>query len=116
MKLLVCGSRDFDNYAEFERLLAEHLASFPAKLIISGGARGADRFAEWYCRDHKIENKIMPADWKGRGRSAGFIRNLEMLAEADMVVAFWDGKSRGTEHTIIQAQRQNKPTRVFFVK
>ena len=72
-------------------------------VVVSGTARGADQLGEAWARarGHAIEQ--FPADWENLGRSAGYRRNVEMVAtlkERDAVVAFWDGKSKGTKHTI----------------
>jgi hypothetical protein len=57
--------------------------------------------------------RVFPADWERYKRRAGIIRNLEMLdQEPDLVIAFWDGKSRGTAHTIGEARRRGIPVEV----
>ena len=43
---------------------------------------------------------IFPAEWKKYGKRAGYIRNHDIIKNSDHVVAFWDGKSRGTLHSI----------------
>ena len=55
-----------------------------------------------------------PADWKQHGKAAGMIRNAEMVRAADWVVAFWDGKSKGTKNTIDTALRLGKRLEVHF--
>lgn len=109
MKLLVCGSRSYTNYRAFERIMDAFFAGRDGYAgtteIISGGARGADSLASIYCKRRNIPNTVMLPDWKNLGKGAGFARNLEMLAVADEVIAFWDGKSPGTKHTIDAAGR-----------
>ena len=105
MKLLVCGSCSYTNYREFEGLLSAYLHEKRPTEIISGGAGGADSLASIYCHRHGIPNTVVKPDWKTLGRGAGFARNLEMLSMVDSVVAFWDGQSKGTKHTIDSAQR-----------
>jgi len=109
MKILVCGSRSFDDWRLFllktepyyfnsEDYTEDGLEDFT---VISGGAIGADFLARvWakYCGYPYVE---YPADWKTHGKKAGIIRNQEMLAaKPDVVLAFWDGKSSGTKHMI----------------
>ena len=68
--------------------------------IISGAARGADNLGAVYAYDKGIFLWTMPADWVKHGKKAGILRNLEMAKHADALVAFWDGKSKGTKHMI----------------
>lgn len=55
-------------------------------------------------------------DWNRYGRSAGARRNAEIVKQADEVVAFWDGKSRGTQITIAMARAAGKPVTVYDAK
>jgi len=81
--------------------------------IISGRAKGADRLGERFAQEHNIPTQLFPADWNTHGRKAGFIRNLKMAKAADILIAFWDGQSRGTQHMIEAMQKLEKP--VFLV-
>jgi hypothetical protein len=76
-------------------------------LVIHGGARGVDSMAGAAAAQLKIPIRVFPADWKKNGKAAGPIRNQQMLDEGkpDLVLAFWDGKSRGTEHMIGLAKK-----------
>ena len=74
--------------------------------IVSGCARGADTLGKKYANDHNIPVKKFPAEWNKYGRSAGYIRNTEMADYADILVAFWDGKSLGTKHMIDTATKK----------
>ena len=104
MKVLVCGSRT----AKSSKPLYDFLDALVPRptLIISGTAAGGDIFGEIWAYSRKVPIKRFPADWKRYGKSAGFRRNLEMLDEAEMVVAYWDGQSRGTQHTITEGQKR----------
>ena len=108
MRLLICGSRDFNDY----ELMVRSLAEFKPIQVISGMARGADALACRWAHEHGIALRAMPADWKRYGPRAGFIRNGEMVRDADAVVAFWDGHSRGTAHTISLAAAYRLPCKV----
>jgi hypothetical protein len=112
VKLLVCGSRTYINYREAEATILAFMEGNKVDEIISGGARGADRLAEVFCRNHNIPNTVMKAEWRKDGaldRGAGFARNLQMLELADHVIAFWDGSSPGTKHTFVEAQKRGIP-------
>lgn len=108
MKLLVCGSRSWNDYRALERTLDAFQTSTKVDEIISGGARGADSCASIYCRRRGIPNTVLRPDWESLGKRAGFVRNLDMLELADEVIAFWDGQSPGTKHTIDAAGRLGK--------
>ena len=103
-KVAVIGSRTFTNYDLLERVLNE----FDISKVISGGAQGADRLAAQYAKQHKIDYLEFKPDWKKYGRGAGPIRNREIVDAADVVIAFWDGKSKGTKSGLDYAKRKNK--------
>lgn len=112
MKILVCGSRTFNDYGKMESALL-NLPFIGG--IISGGADGADKLAELYASNHSVHNLVVRADWKNEGKSAGIKRNLKMLdMKPDLVVAFWDGKSRGTKHTLTEAMKRKIPTLTVY--
>jgi hypothetical protein len=103
MRVLVCGSRSWDDAAE----IAEALKRLPrGSTVIHGGARGADQLAGTVAAKLGFEVEVYPADWSAYGKRAGFIRNMEMIdTQPDRVVAFWDGRSTGTKHTLDLARR-----------
>lgn len=103
VRLIIAGGRDYDNYNELERVTDYMLSNLIAThkiVIVSGGARGADSLAVQYAQIRGYELITMPADWEVHGRSAGYIRNAQMAEVATHLLAFWDGKSRGTKHMI----------------
>lgn len=53
-----------------------------------------------YCLMSANDPKVFEADWNKHGKAAGPIRNKEMVSESDGLIAFWDGKSRGTKNAI----------------
>lgn len=103
MKLAVIGSRSFDNAKVMQAALKLHDIS----LLITGGARGADRLAENWAKAHRVPLRVFRANWDKHGKAAGIIRNMEMVDAADKVLAFWDGESPGTKFTINYARKQN---------
>ena len=84
----------------------------PVTELISGGAVGADRLGEAWARAHDIPVRKLLPDWDKHGRAAGVIRNSDIVKEADGVIAFWDGASRGTLDTITKARKANKLLKV----
>lgn len=58
---------------------------------------GADSLGEQFAKEHGLSCELHPADWNKHGRAAGPIRNAQMAEISDALIAFWDGKSRGTK-------------------
>lgn len=111
-QVIIAGGRDFANYELLCRKCDQFFQNKKPTAIISGMARGADALGARYACEHRIPVLEFPADWEGLGRRAGIVRNLQMLDTADAVVAFWDGVSRGTRHTIQEAKKRGLPLRV----
>ena len=116
MRVLVCGGRDYDNREELYAVLDwidcswEGPGTFgPITVIISGHARGADSLAEQWAKDREVSLDIYPAEWDVYGKSAGFMRNQQMIDEGlpDLVVAFSGGK--GTINMIKLSNQANIP-------
>lgn len=116
MRVLIIGSRDFPRLDMVRRYIfdLDQSEDGPHITVISGGAKGVDSIAEEEARAYGFNVEIYPADWKTYGRGAGLKRNIEMIERADMVVAFWDGKSPGTRHSIREALKRGKRMRIFI--
>lgn len=113
MKILVCGSRNWDDVEKINQALLALATDHPLE-IINGGARGADEIAHAFANNHGIQSTIFAPDWS-TGRGAGFERNLRMLDEKpDLVLAFQVGQSRGTQHTIDHARKRGIPVKVYY--
>ena len=108
MKVAVIGGRKFDDYERMKSILD----LLPITRIISGGARGADKLSERYATENNIPTKIYLPDWDLFGKKAGFLRNTTIIENSDIVIAFWDGRSRGTRDSIGKANKLKKNT--FF--
>ena len=107
--MIIAGGRDFDNYDNLVKVLDK----LPKpKEIVSGKARGADSLGEVYALDHGITVAEFPADWDKFGKSAGHVRNQQMADYADILVAFWDGESKGTKSMIKKMNALYKPALV----
>lgn len=114
MKIIIAGGREFQNYGALCCVMDGILADIAAPVtIVSGAARGADALGEQYAAERGLEVMRFPADWKKFGRRAGPIRNEQMAEAASMLVAFWDGQSRGTKNMIANMGQRAKPYRVF---
>lgn len=113
MKLIIAGGRDFDDYDLLKDRIDFRLNGDYTNLeIVSGTARGADRLGERYAKENNIPIKRFPADWDKYGKSAGYIRNEQMAKYGTMLVAFWDGESRGTKHMIDLAKKYHLPIEI----
>lgn len=103
MRVLVCGGRDFCNYAFIWGRLDKLHAETPFTAMIQGGATGADTIANEWAATKPIERYTCKADWEKHGRAAGPMRNARMLEwKPDLVVAFPGG--RGTANMVRQAR------------
>ena len=111
MKLCVVGSRYYKHY-DFMKKQLDKIKGI--KLIISGGADGADTLAERYADENNIPKRIFIAEWTKYRRNAGPIRNKIMLKEGrpDLVVAF-NARGPGTQDCIMQARKFGIPIKVF---
>jgi hypothetical protein len=112
MKIAVVGSRGFNDYDYIANIL-NNIEDIT--LIISGGAPGADRLAELYADKNNINKLILKADWDKYGKSAGIIRNKDIVDNAEYIIAFWDGVSKGTKNSIDRAKKANKKVLIFKV-
>ena len=100
LHMIVAGGRDFDDEAMLGRVLDHHVDP-EADVILHGACpTGADALADKWARRNFAEVRRFPADWDRYGRRAGPIRNQEMAREGSILIAFWDGKSRGTKGMI----------------
>lgn len=111
MKLAIVGSRSFNNYSLFKQVMES--LSDKIEEIISGGADGADTLAGRYANENKIPLTIFQPNWDKYKKSAGIIRNKQIVDRAQKVIAFWDGKSPGTKYTIEYAKSQKKDVQII---
>lgn len=120
MRLLVCGSRHWDDFETLSLCLDWFYDAFHASgfCVIEGGAKGADQLAgKWVAVQKRagraIEHKVFEADWKRHGRAAGPMRNQVMLdvGKPHAVIAFTPdlSKSIGTANMVHKAQNHRLP-------
>ena len=109
MNIAIIGSREFNDYNFLEKNILEIIVNNNIEItkIISGGAKGADKLAEIYSNKYKIPKEVILPDWS-IGKSAGFIRNSDIINKSDIVIAFWNGESKGTLDSIKKAKKLNK--------
>ncbi len=111
MNIAVVGSRTFTDY----QLLITILKEYDIKQLISGGAIGADKLAEQYAKEYNISIIVYKPDWQKHGKIAGLLRNTDIIKDADIVIAFWNGISTGTKDSINKAKQMNKQLRIVKI-
>lgn len=114
VSIIVAGSRTFNfsrHWCKLVECLDTIISRFPEGTeveIVSGKAKGADEAGEKYAALRGNTVKEFPADWS-KGKGAGYARNVDMAKYAaqnnGLLVAFWDGESKGTKHMIDQAEK-----------
>jgi hypothetical protein len=109
-RLAIVGSRKF---AHFESVRAFVRRLKRTTTVVSGGAPGVDTIAADEAVKCRLSVDVFEADWDRFGRSAGYKRNAEMIATVDGLVAFWDGRSRGTQNAIFLARQRGIWLRVY---
>lgn len=107
MKVAVIGSRGL-KVENLEKYLPENTTE-----IVSGGAVGVDTSAKEYARSHGLKLTEFLPEYEKYGRTAPLKRNIKIIEYSDIVFAFWDGKSHGTEFVIRNCKKMNVPVTVF---
>lgn len=123
-KVIMAGGRDYDNEQLMHDQAYYFMRNLEVELIITGGQKtwhkgkkkfiGADYQAKLFAEKKGIQHKEFPADWDRYGNRAGFIRNTAMGEVGTHLLAFWDGKSRGTKMMIDIARRKGIPVEIVF--
>ena len=108
MKVAIIGSRTL-HVKNLEQYLPQEVTE-----IVSGGARGIDTCAKNYAVERHIQLTEFLPNYGEYGKSAPLKRNLEIIQYADMVIAFWDGKSHGTKFVIDNCRRMGKEIKIFI--
>lgn len=112
MRIIISGGRNFDNYELLKEKCDYYLKDIKVDEIVSGTARGADMLGEQYAEEKGYEIHQYIPDWNGLGKSAGYKRNAKMADNADALIAFWDGESKGTANMIDIAKKKGLKVRV----
>lgn len=108
-RVIIAGSREFNDKELATSVLDELLGSVSHNdiVILCGMARGADTIGMQWAQDRGYDVAFYPASWNILGKKAGYVRNKEMATDATHLVAFWDGKSKGTKNMISLGQEYN---------
>lgn len=103
MKVIIAGSRSIDSYDVVKK--AVEASGIDVTEVVSGGSYGVDKLGERWARENDVPVKQFIPNWMAYGASAGPIRNGQMAAYADALIAVWDGASRGTANMMKQAEK-----------
>ena len=109
MRVAVIGSRGLQ-VDHLENYLPEGVTE-----IVSGGAKGIDTCAKNYALLHGLKLTEFLPEYSRYGRGAPLQRNITIIEYADMVLAFWDGKSRGTKFVIDNCKKRNIPVEIHRI-
>lgn len=112
IKLIIAGTRTFDNYSLLKDRCNVFLEGFDEIEIVCGMAIGADELGRKFGLEKGYYIKEFPANWQKFGKSAGMKRNLEMSNYANALIAFHDGISKGTLNMIELARKKKLLTEV----
>ncbi len=114
-RVIVAGSRSFNDYALLKDKLDKAFLKHKPTSIVCGEASGADTLGRRYAEENGIKIDSFPADWNTHGKQAGYIRNEEMAGNADALIAFHVNNSAGTRHMINTAKKMGLQVRVINI-
>lgn len=117
-RIVVAGCRNYENYDEAKAFIDFCISKIRLEytlIFISGASSGADALGERYAKENGYKIERYPALWDKYGRAAGPIRNKEMAKNCDMVICFWDRKSRGTRNMLECAKELNKAIKIKYI-
>jgi predicted Rossmann fold nucleotide-binding protein DprA/Smf involved in DNA uptake len=114
LRVAIVGSRHFvapDRVVEYVKSLP------PRASIITGSASGVDAAATKAAREKGIAVQVLPASFEEMAdASKAAARNQRLVDACDVLVAFWDGTSKGTRATVERALYSGKEVHVFTVR
>jgi len=109
--VIIAGSRSFDDYEKLSDFMDTMISSgVHVENVVCGEASGADELGRLWAEKNRVSVISMPADWDKYGKRAGYIRNSQMAVVGTVLIAFWDGVSKGTKHMIDIATKKKIPT------
>jgi SLOG family YspA-like protein len=113
MRVIIAGTRSICDETMVRKAI--ETSGFLISEMVSGGSKGVDESVERIAEKDGIPFKRFLPDWNKYGKKAGPVRNREMAAYADALIAVWDGKSRGTRHMIETIRKAGKPVCTLMV-
>ena len=118
MKIAIAGSRHYNDYeqaAKYIGMCLDNISATEKHIIISGGCKGADAIGERFAKEKGYEIQFFLAEWDKYGKAAGIVRNKKIAEAADIIICFWDEKSKGTKSLIEYAKELKKTIFVYRI-
>jgi len=84
MRIAIIGGRNFNDYELIDKTLEPYLNRI--RCVVSGGAIGADSLGERWAKNNNVDTLIFLPDWKKYGKSAGYIRNKDIVSNSDIIL------------------------------
>jgi len=114
VRVAIVGSRRFTEPDQ----VTEYVNSLPPRAsIITGSASGVDAAATKAARAKGIPVQVLPASFDELAdASKSAARNQRLVDACDVLVAFWDGASKGTRATVDRALDSGKEVHVFVAR
>ena len=114
-KIAIIGSRNFKDKNLLFGVLDKNFDKI--EMIVSGGAKGADELGRVYAQERGFPCLIYYPRWRSVtgdfDKGAGFKRNHLIIKNCDVVLAFWDGVSKGTSHSLEIAKQLGKKVKIL---
>ena len=109
MRIIVAGSRTFDDYALLKRTMDRIAKAAGGEIVVlSGHCIGADRMGEEWANESGFSCEIHHSDWARLGKKAGMVRNSAMVAAADAMVVFRSGRMDEVLEDLLARARKAK--------
>lgn len=110
MKVIIAGSRtvDWTEFIEMWSMIPHEIVNSITE-VVSGAAKGPDKYGEIVANHNKLKVREFPAQWALYKKRSGIVRNMQMGDYADAALIFWDGSSRGSKHMQEYMEKLNKP-------
>ena len=114
MKTALLASRQLTGSTHYDSVKTA-LAQLGTTTLLHGAEGAAKLHAEYWAKETGNDQIGYPPNWKEHGKAAGPIRGKTLIADADNVIALWDGRSKGTENELKEARRQGKRVTLILV-
>jgi len=115
MKLSVLGSRSINDWKLVNSLLRKEVVE--GTVVLGGSAKGVDTLVKEWCLENEVDFiEFLPYHMIDKNvdftTKYFFLRNKQLVDNADKVLAIWDEETKDTEYAIKYAQKKNIPVLV----